>query len=156
MCQHCGEEKELLTDFWKCKREQDGHDRYCIVCKKAKRLAFMKTPKGLYEYRSRIIVSVLRPTWFPGDIRQIDHRFSLALGYRRQVPLNIINNRSNLRAVDASYNRRKGSRCSITYDQLQREAQPDPFLDRVCGIVGKFSSEQLQQAYEVIKSKREA
>jgi len=145
-CWGCGMEKPL-SDFWRRTANPDHKDHFCIACKQAKRIKYESTAQGLYESRARLLAMIVRPHYFPGQTayQQLDHRFSIRKAYQRQVPLEIVSNPRNLKLLDTTSNRRKGSRCSIGIQQLYSEAQVSPTLKRLARTVETLNADQLRE-----------
>ena len=138
----CGCRKDFaLESYWRKKSNRDGHDDFCPNCKRNQQIARENTPKGIYELKARLLATIFKPQWFPGinkEIYQLDHKFSLAAGFQCQVPLEIIANKNNICPLTIRDNRVKGTKCSISLDQLFSQADSgNNHFRRMTEIVNK-------------------
>ncbi len=155
-CLNCGETKPLDA-YWRSQKNTDGKDDVCGDCRKKKREEWEATPAGIYASKARLISTIFRKQWF-GEIDpsklQIDHRFSLAMGFRRDVPLEVISNRQNLQLLTPMENRRKGQKCSIGLAQLYADFVPDAAHKRICQMVDAVNDPERLRRWAMIAHHR--
>ena len=71
--------------------------------------------------------ALINPNKFPrGKMYHLDHRISIAEGFRRGVDAEIISHPANLTIIEAKKNQRKGIRSSTTLDDLTQAIQMWP------------------------------
>lgn len=100
----------------------------------------------LYEIRSRLLTTIFKPKWFgkyDPAMYQCDHKFSILEGYKRGIPLEVINSRANLELTTKAYNQRKHTGCSISLPELLAEYQPDEKLNHMVAYVCRTDNEDL-------------
>jgi hypothetical protein len=103
----------------------------------------------IYSEKARLICGIMSFTWFPDYDKtefHIDHKFSISEGFKQQIPLWIIGNRNNLELLPKVENMQKGSKCSISYDELIATA--DPRIKTVAAMVAQLSVTNLRRMQE--------
>lgn len=139
-CRGCREIKPL-DQFWRCKNCYQQKDYFCAECRIRQKLKRLSTESGLYELHSRLITSLFKKTWFPpydSKITHLDHVYSIRDGFNNNVPLQIINNRNNLKLTPVAKNLRKGSASFMSLEELYSTAEADEKLNRYCLNVAKI------------------
>lgn len=98
-----------------------------------------KAALKLYTVKARLLAAIFNPKWFPEQykdgIHEIDHKFSIAAGFYKKVPLYAIGNRGNLHPVLIAENRTKRGSCSITLKALVASARYDDEYLRISGRI---------------------